>query len=182
MPSERLNEVRIKVDDVRDLFREHEFDPFSDEVDSIGSIAQLAQLPHLVSQLKTIRLRVLVPSEKLTPQTQLAVRRAFARYCAHTIAESRRKLTALRWVGVRTFLVGVTFFGLSLAASTAVGRLSWLPDALRTLASESLIVAGWVVMWQPLDMLVQGWWPPWEEERTFRAISQVPLLVQGVER
>jgi hypothetical protein len=179
MPSRRSTEVTVKVNDVHELFREREFDPFTDDVETIGSIAEMAQLPHLASRLDTIKLRVLVPRNALTPNTETQVQRAFQRYCAHTIAQARRKLAALRWVGVRTALTGLTFFGVSLAASTAVGRMLWIPEALRTLASESLIVAGWVVIWQPLDTLVQGWWPHWQEERTFRAISAVPLRVAG---
>jgi hypothetical protein len=84
----------------------------------------------------------------------------------------------MRWVGLRTLLVGIFFFGISLAASGAVGRLAFVPEALRTLAAESLIVAGWVVIWGPLDTLVAGWWPQWEEERTFRALGEVPLTVR----
>jgi hypothetical protein len=172
-------EVTLKVTDVRELFRSHEFDPFDDDVDAIGSIAQMAQLPHLVSQLKNITLRVLVPAALLTPQTEAQVRRALARYSAHMVAEARRKLAAMRWVGLRTFLIGLAFFGISLAASTTVARMLFIPEGLRTLASESLIVAGWVVIWQPLDTLVQGWWPHWEEERTFRAIGALPVRVAG---
>jgi hypothetical protein len=172
-------EVTVKVKDVRDLFRKHEFDPFADDLDAIGSIAEMAQLPHLVSKLREIQLRVLVPRDALTAQTEAQVRLALRRYSVHMIAEARRKLAAMRWVGIRTFLVGVVFFGISLAASSAVGRMLFIPEGLRTLASESLIVAGWVVIWQPLDTLVQGWWPQWEEERTFRAIGSLPLHVEA---
>lgn len=178
---QRPTEVTIRVNDVRELFGEHVFDPFSDDEDSIGGIARLAQLPHLVSQLKTIQLRVLVPAATLTPKTEEQVRRALHRYSRHMVGEARRKLAAMRWVGVRTFVVGLIFFGISLAASTAVGRALFIPEGLRTLASESLIVAGWVVIWQPLDTLVQGWWPHWEEERTFRAIGALPVRVDGFE-
>lgn len=178
MPSSRSTEVTVKVDDVRELFSAHEFDPFNDDVESVRSIAGIAQLPHLVSQLKDVRLRVLVPRAALTAQTETLVRGALARYCAHMIADARRKLAAMRWVGVRTFAIGIVFFGLSLAASTAVGRALFIPESLRTLGSESLIVAGWVVIWQPLDTLVQGWWPQWQEERTFRAIGALPLRVE----
>lgn len=178
----RTTEIDIRVDDPHELFREHQFDPFTDEIDAVGSIAQMAELPHLVSALRTIRVRVLVPREKFTPQTELSVQRAFKRYCEYTIGEARRKLAALRWVGLRTFFVGLVFFAISLAASTAIARMLFIPEALRTLASESLIVAGWVIIWQPLDTLVQGWWPHWEEERTFKALSEVPLRVQPEER
>ncbi len=179
MPPQRTNEITLKVTELRDLFREREFDPFIDNVEDVGSIARMAQLPHLASKLETIRLRVLVPERVLTAQTETELRNALQRYCAHTIAEARRKLAALRWVGLRTLLMGLAFFAVSLAASTLVQRLLFIPEGLRTLATESLIVAGWVVIWQPMDNLVQGWWPQWEEERTFRAISAVPLRVEG---
>jgi hypothetical protein len=172
-------EVTVKVNDVRELFAEHPFDPFDDDVDAIGSIARMAQLPHLVSKLRNTRLRVLVPAAKITSETEAQVRRALSRYSAYMIGEARRKLAAMRWVGVRTFAVGLVFFGISLAASAGVAKMLVIPEGLRTLASESLIVAGWVVIWQPLDTLVQGWWPQWEEERTFRAIGEVPLRVEG---
>jgi hypothetical protein len=172
-------QVTVKVNDVRELFVPQQFDPFSDDVETIGSIARMAELPHLVAELKRTQLRVLVPAGALTPQTESQVRRALRRYCAHMIGEARRKLAAMRWVGIRTFAVGVVFFGMSLAASAAVLKMLFIPEVLRTLASESLIVAGWVVIWQPLDTLVQGWWPHWEEERTFRAIGALPLRVEG---
>lgn len=178
MPSQRPTEVTVKVNDVRELFSEHAFDPFGDD-GGVKSIAGIAQLPHLVSQLKDLRLRVLVPASVLTPQTETLVRRALAQYCAHMIAQARAKLAAMRWVGLRTFAIGIVFFGLSLAASAAVARALFLPEGLRTLATESLIVAGWVVIWQPLDTLVQGWWPQWQEERTFRALSALPIRVDA---
>ncbi len=177
----RTTEVDVRVSDVRDLFRDREFDPFIDDSEMVGSIARMAKLSHLVSQLEKIRLRVLVPPAQLTPQTQASVQRALARYCDYAIAEGRRNLAALRWVGLRTSLVAIVFFAISLAASAAVQRWLLLPEGVRTLASEALIVAGWVVIWQPLDTLVQGWWPQWEEERTFRALSKIPVRVEAAE-
>jgi hypothetical protein len=181
MQEHRSTEITVRVNDLRELFREREFDPFTDEIDSVSSVARMAQLPHLVAKLKTVRLRILLPREQITPQTEVLARRAVQQYCAHMVAEARRKLAAMRWVGWRTFLVGLGFFGLSLASSAGVQRLLFLPEALRTLASEALVVAGWVIMWQPLDTLVQGWWPYWEEERTFKAIGAMPLSVHSVD-
>jgi hypothetical protein len=181
MQQSRSTEVTLQIKDPHDLFRERDFDPFTDEIDSVSSIARMAQLPHLVSKLKATKLRILLPREQITPQTEAQVRRALHRYCAHMVTEARRKLAAMRWVGVRTFCVGLVFFAISLTASTGVQRLLWIPEQLRVLASESLIVAGWVIMWQPLDTLVQGWWPYWEDERTFKAISAMPLSVHGID-
>lgn len=174
-----MTEVTVKVTDLKELFAERQFDPFADDVETIPSITRMAQLPHLVSNLKSVSLRVLVPASSLTPATEPEVQRALQRYCKHMISETRQKLAAMRWVGFRTFLVGWVFFGISLAAAAAVTKMLGIPAGIRELASESLIVAGWVVIWQPLDTLVQGWWPQWDEERTFRAIGMLPLRVEG---
>jgi hypothetical protein len=178
MAEDSSTEVTIRVNDLRDLFREREFDPFTDDLDSVSSLAQLAQLPHLASKLKTAKLRILLPQEQIAPETEARAQRALERYCEHMVTEARRKLVAMRWVGLRGLFIGVLFFGLSLVASTAAQRLFWIPEDLRLLVSESLVVAGWVIMWQPLDTLVQGLWPHWEEERTFKAMSAVQLSVQ----
>ena len=178
---ERSTEITIAANDVGELFRKRAFDPLADDVDSIGSIAEMAQLPHLVSQLANIRLRVLLPAREVTAQTEARVQRALLRYCSHAITEVRERRAAMRWVGLRASLLGLIFFGLSLAAATTTQRLGAVPESLRTLASESLIVAGWVLLWQPLDTLVQGWWPQWQEERTFRAIGAIPVKVTASE-
>lgn len=179
-------EIVVRVKDVHDLFRSVEFDPFEDDAPIDGLLAvrsfeEMVQLPHLVSKLKSARLLVLVAAESLTPQTERDVRRAVERYCAHAIAQARRKLAAMRWVGLKTSLVGLAFFGVSLAASSAVLQLQAVPEAFRTLASEGLIVAGWVLLWQPLDTLVAGCWPHWEEVRTYKAIQAVQLRVSAMD-
>jgi hypothetical protein len=176
--NQRPGEVTIRAGDEADLFRERAFDPFADDVDGVSGIAAMASLPHLASNAGKLRIRVLLPPDKVKPETEARVNAALGRYCEHMVRHARRRLAALRWVGLRTLAVGLAVFGLSLAASTAVGRLLWIPDELRTLASESLIVAGWVVLWQPLDTLVQGWWPHWDEERTFKALARMHLTVQ----
>lgn len=179
--TQRAGEIAIAVNDPRELFREREFDPFNDDIESVSSIARMAQLPHIARRLKGVTLRIVMPREVLAQFSEAAVRLALQKYCAHMIAEARRRLAAQRWVGLRTFAVGLVLFALSLAASTGVQRLLFIPEDLRTLASEALIVAGWVVLWQPLDTLVSGWWPIWEEERTFKSISEMRVTVQAAD-
>jgi hypothetical protein len=179
MTEPRLHRVTISADDVGDLFRDRPFDPFQDEVGTLSSLAQLAELPQLARKLRATEVLVLVPPSQFSPDTEQRVRQALQRYCQHAIVETRRKSAAQRWVGWRSLLAGVFFFGLSLAAAAAIGRWTGVPENLRTLASESLIVAGWVVIWMPLDALVQGLWPYWRVERTYAALSAVRLTVKS---
>lgn len=179
MREQHVNRVTIRVGDVRDLFRERPFDPFEDDVGTLSSLAQLAELPQFAGTLRTTEVVVLVPASHFTPGAEARVRRALQQYCRHAIVATRRTSAAQRRVGARGLLAGVIFFGISLALAAAVGRWTIVPESLRTVAAESLIVAGWVVIWMPLDALVQGLWPYWRVERTYEALAAVRLSVRS---
>jgi hypothetical protein len=76
-----------------------------------------------------------------------------------------------------TVMLALGFFAVSLLATAGVRQIDFLPEEVQTLAGQTLIIAGWVFMWQPLDDLLHGWWPIRERERIFRAISAMRLVV-----
>ena len=172
-------ELTIHARELRELFAEHEFDPFVDDPNALQSIAQIARFPHLTSSLGKMRIRVILPSQDVSPQTQTRVERAIARYCSHKIAEARIQMVEWRRGAVSTFLWGLAFFALSLLVTAGLQHTEFLPDAIRTLAIETLVIAGWVIMWQPMDTLILGWLPIRQQERTFRAIGSMPTTVEA---
>jgi hypothetical protein len=176
---DRAAELTIHARTLAELFSERVFDPFTDDANELWSIAQIAQLPNVLSSLGRSRLRVLLPSEEVSPQTQTDVELAIGRYCCHKIAEAARQMAAWRRVAVSTFAWGLAFFAISLLLTTGLERAAFLPGAIRTLAIETLVIAGWVIMWQPMDTLIQGWLPIREQERTFRAIGSMRATVEA---
>jgi hypothetical protein len=172
-------ELTIHARELRELFSEREFDPFVDDPDMIASIAQIARFPNVTSSLGKMRLRVLLPSEEVSPQTQARVERAIARYCSHKIAEARLQMAEWRHGALNTFLWGLVFFAVSLLLTAGLQHADFLPDAIRTLAVETLVIAGWVVMWQPMDTLILGWLPIRQQERTFRAIGLMRTTIEA---
>src|SRR5690348_3275902 len=114
--ADRPREITLALDDVSDLFRERDFNPFTDDPNTIRSLAAMAQTPNLVAGLSKSTLHVVLPAEKISPDTEQRLQRAMQRYCVHMVADVRRRLAALRWVGLRTSVVGISFFALSLIA------------------------------------------------------------------
>lgn len=170
-------ELTIHARELRELFSEPKFDPFVNHVDALQSIAQVAQFPNVTSSFGTMRLRIVLPSREVTPQTQTRVERAIARYCSHKIAEARLQMVEWRHGALSTFLWGLAFFALSLLITAGLQHTDFLPDAIRTLAVETLVIAGWVIMWQPMDTLILGWLPIRQQERTFRAIGSMRTTI-----
>ena len=162
-----------------DLFSERSFDPLHDDAGSLWSVAQIARLPDVPSKLEGARLRVLLPASEISPQTQMQIERALARYCAHEIADARMRLAVWRRRAGILLLWSLGFFAVSLLLSAGVQQATVLPEAARTLASETLVIAGWVVMWLPMDELIWGWLPIRDRQRMFRAIGSMRITTEA---
>jgi hypothetical protein len=171
-------ELTVRAPALRDLFADREFDPFADDAATLQSIPQITRFPNFAANLARMRLRVLLPSEDVSPQTQTQVERAIAHYCSHKLAELHFQMDEWRREALSTFLWGFGFFALSLLITAGIERAGLLPDAIRTLAVETLVIAGWVIMWQPMDTLILGWLPIRKQERAFRAIAAMPTSVE----
>jgi hypothetical protein len=65
--------------------------------------------------------------------------------------------------------IGLATLGLCITAATFVPteRLGTAGEILR----ESLIIAGWVVMWHPLEVLLYGLWPVARERRLLERLA-----------
>lgn len=46
-------------------------------------------------------------------------------------------------------------------------------DVLR----ESLAIAGWVAMWQPMQIYLYGWWPLRRRGRVYANLGRMPVEV-----
>jgi hypothetical protein len=176
---EEPDEIVVHPSDLRDLFSTQEYDPLTRSPDALWSVAQVAALSEAAADLSKMTLRIVLPQGQMVPDTPALIGAALQRYCAYNIAVAKVRFVAWRRVVWRTCLVGLGFFALSLLATAAIGRLAFLPDELRTIATETLVIAGWIVMWQPLDDLIQGWLPIREQERKFKAIGAMRLVVES---
>jgi hypothetical protein len=43
--------------------------------------------------------------------------------------------------------------------------------------SESLVIAGWVVMWRPLELYLYDWWPLRSKRKLYEKLSTIPIEV-----
>ncbi|RAK52060.1 hypothetical protein [Phenylobacterium deserti] len=88
-----------------------------------------------------------------------------------------RELHELLRRGRRSLVIGVVFITACLLSSNAATRL--FPGAVGAVISEGLKVAGWVAMWQPVNVFLYGWWPITGERRLFRRLSKMKVHVRA---
>ena len=78
---------------------------------------------------------------------------------------------------------GQMFLGVGLAVLVVFLTLAELTVSLpaghpREILREGLVIAGWVAMWRPLDVLLYDWWPLVDERRLITRVLGALVLVR----
>ncbi len=99
-------------------------------------------------------------------------------YFRERAAATRRQLRQLFRVGRISLLIGLAF----LALVIGVGEYLTLridKESYGYLVKESLIIAGWVALWRPLEIFLYDWWPIRAEARLLDRLSEMSVRVVG---
>ena len=149
-------------------FRERDLDPRAEEF--------IAGWAREIAADRPLGLLIHVDKEDAPAEHIAVVREAVHDYFAARAAETRRQLRLLFRRGRTSLVIGLVF----LAASIALGNIA--EDVLRHtrfagIASESLLIGGWVAMWRPLEVFLYDWWPVRAEAGLFDRLSEMTVRV-----
>lgn len=155
--------IQVRIHELRQLFnsidpspfRERDLDPNCEEF----IVAWARELPPDRPVRVEIRIERDRPSAALLADVGPAVRAHFAR--AASLQELRRRRTLRE--GRLSLLIGLVALVLCMGAATFLPTAALGPAG--EIVRESLIIAGWVVMWHPLEVLLYGLWPVVRERR-----------------
>ena len=173
MPREHRIEVRLR--DLEQFFNTidpspfHEKDLDQDLEEFIVSWAKEcpAELP----------IRLVVHLERRCPDDAEGVlEKAVHHYFAYKADLNRRELAQLFRRGRVSLAIGLTVLALCVTAAELVTSLS-APGG--SILGESLLIGGWVAMWQPLEIYLYGWWPLRQQGRTYEKLTVMAVEVQG---
>jgi len=155
--------IQVRIHELRQLFnsidpspfRERDLDPDCEEF----IVSWARELPLDRPLRVEIRIERERPATTVLADVPLAVRSHFAREA--TLQDLRRR--RLIREGRLSLAIGLATLVLCIGAAALVptATLGTPGEILR----ESLIIAGWVVMWHPLEVLLYGLWPVVRERR-----------------
>ena len=108
---------------------------------------------------------------------QETLQRAVADFFGRRADGTRLRLSELFRMGRVSALIGAAFLAASLIASRMVEQA--LADRpLGGLLKESLLIAGWVAMWRPLEIFLYDWWPIKASVRLYDRLRDMPVRVR----
>lgn len=169
--------LELQVGEMRQLFnamdpapfRERDLDPnaYSYIVDW-GREAPAGQLG----------LDVRLSRESATPESTNLLRDAVRAYFHQRAQATRRQLRQLFRVGRISLLIGLAFLALVIVIGEYLSaRID--KESYGYLVKESLIIAGWVALWRPLEIFLYDWWPIRAEAKLLDRLSEMTVNVFG---
>ncbi|HVY66266.1 MAG TPA: hypothetical protein VHH11_15695 [Gammaproteobacteria bacterium] len=159
--------IQVRIRELRQLFNtidpspfgERDLDPDCEEF----IVAWARELP----PDRPVNIAIHVERERPAPELLAgvadAVRSHFAREAGMQDLRRRRILREARLA----LAIGLAALILCVSAATLVPTRGTLGQILR----ESLVIAGWVVMWHPLEVLLYGIWPVVRERRLLARLA-----------
>ena len=97
-------------------------------------------------------------------------------YFAYRARMNRMEFRRLLKDGRQSLLIGIIFLAVCLTASQAIGGNE--SGTFRSIARESLTIAGWVAMWRPMQIYLYDWWPLRRLGRLYQKLSRMKVEVR----
>ena len=92
---------------------------------------------------------------------------------------TRRRLRHLFRVGRISLVIGLAFLALVIVVGEYLS-LRIDKESYGYLIKESLVIAGWVALWRPLEIFLYDWWPIRAEARLQDRLAEMDVRVLGV--
>jgi len=174
MADANTHEIRIELASLQELFRSPDSDPLS------GRPHADSGLDRILNKVRPgprgpIRATIVLPASARAADLETRTRAALQQYCDVRIAQGLNDKASLRREGVATLWRGLLFLALCMLGSRLVGEPRYLPDIVGRFLDEGFIIAGWVALWYPLDVLLYQHWPLTREQRLYEQLRNMDL-------
>jgi hypothetical protein len=171
--------IHVRVEQMQQLFNSMDPSPFRQrdlDPDCEAFILGWArELPADHELLLEIQLASADPAEIDRHPIEPAIHAHFAREAGVQGQQLRARLGETR----RNLLIGIVALTACLAGATYLPPAGAVP-AFTTTLKESLVIAGWVAMWHPLESLLYGLWPVVRERRLRERLARAHIKVTAM--
>lgn len=171
--------IELSLRELRQLFHSLDPSPFYDrdlDDDAADFIVESAREKPGDASL-ALRVHVEAPTEM--PDAAAVVEQAVHTYFQRSAEQRNTALRRLFARGRASLAIGLVFLAGMLLLAEAVSRLQ---GPFAPLLRESLMIAGWVAMWRPMEIFLYDWWPIRAEISLYRRLSEMPVEIVGTRK
>ncbi|MGF1481324.1 MAG: hypothetical protein ACFB4I_17880 [Cyanophyceae cyanobacterium] len=167
----------LKLDNINHLFKEPEFDLFIPQADSSSGIERIVNQLKPTSLTDKVRTKISLPDHQLSDNLEQSIINALQHYCNTKIEKISNDIASLRGQGMRALRRGLLFLAVCLIVSTLFDRVEYLPILVHRFLNEGFLIAGWVGLWYPIELLLYEWGPLRRQKQIYEMIKDMEIEV-----
>jgi hypothetical protein len=123
-------------------------------------------------------IRVTLTDAPASPTDETVLRDALHDNFERSAAEYLRNLKRLFRDGRISLVIGIGFLAVAIVIAEAVAsRMSAGPYA--RLVQESVVIGGWVALWQPINIFLYDWWPIRRQVKLYERLAGAAVELRG---
>jgi hypothetical protein len=179
MTREKYAEITIHLDNIHHLFTAPEGDPFSEKVGFVSGIEFIKSelKPATLGSVGRTKVTIFLPKVSIEPNLAGKTKDALQRYCQFRIRQNNNAMALHRSDALKALLGGIMFLLSGLILTQFVEKVPLLPSFLNSLFSSGFDIAVWVILWRPVDFFLFDLWPYWREDRIYKHLMQMEIIV-----
>ncbi|WP_036478232.1 hypothetical protein [Myxosarcina sp. GI1] len=167
----------LKLDKIEYLFKDPEFDLFRPQTESSSGIERIVNQLKPTSLTEKVRTTILLPNHQLSENLEKSVVNALQHYCNNKIENISNDITSLRGRGIRALQRGLLFLAVCLVISTLFDKIEYLPILVHRFLNEGFLIAGWVGLWYPIELLLYEWGPLKRQKQIYEMIKDMEIKI-----
>jgi hypothetical protein len=152
----KVYETTLYLDDSEQFFSQPNLSPLSEqyrEYSYTSGIEYLAKELYAQPAIKEVRVKIMLPAEKIVPDLEQKMKTAVVRYCRAHLKALEQEIQGLRKRAIEATLLAIV----GLVIFISVGSiLTYSRSFVIEVIGQGLTVVGWVFVWFPLDAFIFG--------------------------
>ena len=173
--------IRVRVRTLSQLFNSMDPSPFRErDLDPQAETFIVDWARELIPRHgahRPLTIRIELTGEEVPDDGPALVRDALATFFTHAARHEGARLRRLLRDGRLSLAIGLGFLAACGSLSAAVSGAA--DGTLALLASEGLLIGGWVAMWRPMEIFLYDWWPLARELRLYRRLAGARVELVG---
>jgi hypothetical protein len=168
--------LELHVAEIRQLYNAMDPAPFRERDLDPNAEDYILDWGREVPPGQPLGLVVRLGSEAPTVESTAILTDAVHSHFRQRAESTRRRLRQLFRVGRISLVIGLAFLALVIAVGEYLS-LRIDRESYGYLVKESLVIAGWVALWRPLEIFLYDWWPIRAEARLLDRLSEMSVRV-----
>jgi len=171
--------IDLRLNRVAQLFNTFDPAPFHERDLDDDAEDYIVACAREITHRHRLKLVIHLPPEEAAREDSRQIEKAVNHYFLYRAQGQRRELRQVFRRGRWSLLVGLTVLISCLGLRALIALLDLKLNTLAgEIASEGLLIIGWVAMWRPAELFLYAWNPTRQTLRVYRNLSSAPVEIR----